>query len=167
MSSARWYVSETLPRSELRAQGHLERQGFSSFCPRFRKTRRHARRIEQILAPLFPGYVFVRFDPEHDPWHAINGTLGVRRLVGQSTVRPQPMPEAAMKALFARCEAEVVSSVLPDFVPGHQVRLLSGAFVDRLATVEHLDDRGRVSVLLEILGARRSLRVKPGDLAPA
>ena len=57
-----WYVVETLPRAELVAQSHLQRQSFGCFFPQFEKTRRHARRVDRVLAPVFPGYVFVRFD---------------------------------------------------------------------------------------------------------
>ena len=58
-------------------EANLKRQGFEAFCPRFRKTRRHARRIDQVLAPVFPGYIFVHFDRERNQWRAVNGTHGV------------------------------------------------------------------------------------------
>lgn len=167
MSAASWFAAETLPRSEVLAERHLQRQGFSSFCPRFRKTRRHARRIDEVLAPVFPGYVFVRFDRDRDQWRAINGTLGIRRLVGQSPSHPQPMPTSAIEALLARCEGGIIRSIVPECVPGQQVRLMCGPFADQLALVEQLDERGRVRVLLNILGGQMSVRVPHGALAPA
>ena len=34
---------------------NLERQGFRTYLPRYRRERRHARRRDIIKAPLFPG----------------------------------------------------------------------------------------------------------------
>lgn len=166
-SSAAWYVAETSIRAEARAQAHLQRQGFASFCPRFRKMRRHARRIDYQAAPVFPGYVFVRFDRQRDPWHAINGTQGVKRLVGPSGGRPQAMPAPAMRALFDRCRGDLVSGLFAELEPGQAVRLISGPFADSLAQVERLDDRGRVHLLLGILGGERSVQVDIGAVGPA
>lgn len=166
-TKAAWYVVETNAQGEALAQRNLEQQGFTSFCPRFRKMRRHARRVDFAMAPVFPGYLFVRFDAARDPWHAINGTRGVRRLVGAHASRPQAMPGQAMAALIERCEGDVISGLFADLAPGQPVRLMAGPFANALAEVERLDDRGRVHVLLDILGSRRTLRVDIGAVGPA
>lgn len=165
--AAAWYVAETLPRAETQAEHHLSRQGFSALCPRFRKVTRHARRTEQVLAPLFPGYVFVRFDQQRDAWRAINGTMGIRRLVGADTKSPQPLPAGVIEALLDRCDQGVVSCTLPDIQPGREVRIISGPFADLLATVTSLDDKGRARVLLDILGNRTAARIPLAQIGPA
>ena len=167
MTSSIWHVAETRPRAEVLAQANLERQGFACFCPRFRKTRRHARRVDSLLAPVFPGYIFVRFDPRRDHWSPINGTTGVRRLVGSVSGAPYPMPETVMSALFERCEGSVIQRMVPTLWPGQQVRLSSGPFATVLATIERLDDNGRVRVLLDILGGMVPTCVHIRDLEPA
>lgn len=161
-----WYVAETQPRAETLAQLGLERQGFPAFCPRFRKVRRHARRTEQVLAPLFPGYLFIRFDPQRDAWRSINGTRGIRRLVGPSTGYPQPLANEVVEALHARCDNGIVSSVLPDLEPGQVVRVLSGPLADRLAVITTLDDKQRVGILLDILGSQTPISMSRGQLGP-
>jgi transcriptional antiterminator RfaH len=165
--SPAWYVAEVAAQATQQAQRNLERQGFGSFCPRFRTVRRHARRVDQVLAPVFPGYIFVRFDPTRDQWRSINGTFGIKRLVGPSSGRPQPMPEAAMQALLARCEGEVMKCIAASLSPGQSVRLIAGPFADRLATIEQLGDRDRVRDLLDILGGAVPATVGTGDLSPA
>ena len=40
----RWYVVQSQPNSELKAAAHLDRQGFTTYLPRYLKRRRHARR---------------------------------------------------------------------------------------------------------------------------
>lgn len=166
MNASAWFVTETLPRSEFRAFQHLERQRYRCFFPRFRKTRRHARRVDEVLAPLFPGYLFVQFDPARDQWRSINGTYGVKRLVSRPSGEPQPMPAGAMDALFARCRGDIAQSVLADVTPGRQVRLMSGPFAEQLAQIERLDDRGRAWVLLDILGRASSISLPVDCLGP-
>ena len=167
MASSLWFVAETLPRAEARAQMQLHRQDFRCFLPRLRRSRRHARRVEQVLSPVFPGYVFVSFDPDRDPWRAINGTLGVKRLVGPAEGRPQPVPDDVMQALFGRCEGDLMVHAIDDLAPGQRVRLLSGPFAECIATIEAMDDKGRVAVLLEMLGKAMNLRVPAAALGPA
>ncbi len=162
-----WYVVETHVRGEAQAMRNLEQQGFTSFCPRFRKQRRHARRVDHSLAPVFPGYLFVRFDRQRDGWHAINGTLGVKRLVGPSASTPQPMPAPAMAALIERCDGNLISGLFAELAPGQPVRLISGPFANRLAQVERLDGRGRVHLLLDLLGGNLPLQVDLGAVGPA
>ena len=149
------------------AVAQLEAQGFSALCPHFRKVRRHARRVQSVLAPVFPGYAFVQFDPSRDQWRAINSTRGVRRLVAASPVRPQPMPEAAMRLILARCEGDVMRSLVPEVSPGDVVRLVSGPFADRVATIECLDVRGRVRVLLDVRGGLPPVDVDLNSIGPA
>ena len=165
--SRRWYVAVTEPGKEGLAVRNLEQQSFRSLCPRFRTTRRHARRTHEVLAPLFPGYVFVSFDVDNDPWRSINGTLGVRRLISFDPARPQPMPDAAMTQLLGRCHDGIVTRLIGGVQPGDAVKIVSGPFAGQLAEVESLDTKGRVRILLNILGGATGLQIKIGCLAPA
>ena len=94
----RWYVAYTQPTAELRAAGHLKRQGFDAYLPLRRQIRRHARREETVLRPLFPRYVFVALDLEADRWRSINGTIGVSNLVCHGE-RPAALPEGVVEGL--------------------------------------------------------------------
>lgn len=156
MDGYRWYVAETLPRAEARGKLNLERQHFRCFLPRFRTVRRRARKVTPALAPLFPGYVFVRFDRSASPWSSINGTFGVRRLVGDATGRPAAMPEPVMDALLARCDAEGVR-MAEKLMVGQSVRITTGPLIDRIGTIEQLDGQGRLKVLFEILGRQAAI----------
>lgn len=147
-----WYVAETQPRKEALAALHLGRQSFDFFLPRYRKTRRHARKFDTVLAPLFPGYIFVRFDREQSSWRSINGTFGVRRLLCGEGGALQSMPSRVVEALQARCKGGVFEPANDSLRPGEQVRILQGPFTDLIAKVKSLDDRGRVALLLDVLG---------------
>jgi transcriptional antiterminator RfaH len=60
----RWYVVHAQPNAEAKVVSHLRNQGFRPYLPRYRKRRRHARRVEDVAAPLFPRYLFVSLDVE-------------------------------------------------------------------------------------------------------
>jgi transcriptional antiterminator RfaH len=122
--------------------------------------------METVLAPLFPGYVFVSFDVDNDQWRSINGTFGVRRLISFDPARPQPMPDAAMIQLLARCRDGIVTRLIGDIQAGDAVRIISGPFAEQLAKVETLDGKGRVRVLMDILGGPTILRLRIDCLAP-
>ena len=54
---------------------------FATYLPRYLKKRRHARRVETVLAPLFPRYLFVAVDMATQRWRSISSTFGVTQLV--------------------------------------------------------------------------------------
>ena len=166
VTSYAWYVAETQPRAEQVAQRNLQQQGYRSFCPRLRKQRRHARKVDEVLVPLFPGYVFVSFNPELDSWRSINGTMGVKYLVGSSLSAPQTMPDAVMNALFTRCTGDILDGYFQTVEPGQEVRLGSGPLADLVGKVERLDPHGRVRVLLDILGGHTPVDIAVEQLVP-
>jgi transcriptional antiterminator RfaH len=55
-----WAVVNTQPHHERTALDHLARQEFNAYCPMARRRVKHVRRVQDVLRPLFPGYLFVR-----------------------------------------------------------------------------------------------------------
>lgn len=153
----RWYAVHTQPRAEAKAEFNLHRQGFEVYCPRLRKRRSHARRIDTVLRPLFPRYLFTAFDVDTQRWRAINGTFGVMYLVGRGET-PTSVPDGLVEALAAR-EAEDGSITLPapTFRPGELLVVDDGPFKDLVGRFECMSDAERVTVLLDLMG--REVRV--------
>jgi transcriptional antiterminator RfaH len=162
-----WYVVQTHPHAETRAAAHLERQGYSVYLPRYRKRRRHARRIEIISAPLFPSYLFVTFDMVTQRWHSIRSTIGVSRLVCRGE-EPAVLPAAVIDELQSRHNDAgfVQLDLRPRFTPGDKVRVVDGAFAACLGLYEGMADRERVAILLDLLG-RKVRVVLDGDAIAA
>jgi transcription termination factor NusG len=69
-----WIVINTHAHREHMALDNLHRQDFEAYCPMIRKRRSHARRIESVLRPLFPNYLFVLASDPLDPRSARNRT---------------------------------------------------------------------------------------------
>ncbi len=154
----RWYVAYTQPTAERRVAGHLERQGFDAYLPLCRQIRRHARREETVLRPLFPRYVFVALDLEADRWRSVNGTVGVSRLVCQGE-RPAALPDGVVESLR---DGEIDGGVVPLsqlvlFDAGARLRVLDGAFAGQTGTYRGMTGAERVVLLFDLIG--RQVRV--------
>lgn len=152
-----WYVVHSQVNAERRALENLERQGYSAWLPLYRKTRRHARRVETVLRPLFPRYLFVEIDTESEPWRSILSTFGVHSLIGDSDA-PQPVPAAVIEALRARAGADGTFELKPrNLKSGDRVRVTVGPLADLEGLFEAETDADRVRVLLTLMG--REVRV--------
>jgi len=152
-----WYIVRTQTRAEERAVRHLNNQGFDAYLPRYSKQIRHARKTQTALRPLFPGYVFVYIDTEHQRWRAINGTVGVIELV-QFGDGPKPIRAEIVDAIRAREDSKGVVSLAPESLKkGDSVRVREGAFADSVALLEEVSDQKRVFLLLDLMG--REVRV--------
>lgn len=155
--SERWYVVHTHPNAEARAFDNLARQGFHPYLPRFLSERRHARKVEEVLRPLFPRYLFVRLDLEFARWRAILSTLGVTGLVCRGEL-PASVPDGVVEDIQARESGGVVPIPRPPSPKaGQKILVTSGPFDGNWGLFEGMTDQHRVVVLLDLLG--RNVRV--------
>jgi transcription antitermination factor NusG len=161
----RWFVARVHPNRENSAQFNLDRLGFRSFAPRVRRTVRHARKSRIVMAPLFPGYVFLILDLSRDRWRSVNGTFGVASLV-MGVEQPMPVPSGVVEALVISENSGLVR-LDHDLEIGQRVRIVSGPFAEALCRLVHLDDRGRVRVLLELMGTEVTAQLDRARVAPA
>ena len=161
----RWYAVHSLPSSEKRAEGNLLNQGFRTFMPKRRKTVRHARQVSTIVAPIFSRYLFVVLDLSRHQWRSVNGTFGVARLV-MCGDQPQPVPHGVVEALIASTDSDGFLDFAQKLKPGSPVRLMTGPFAEQLAILEHLDDAGRVRVLLDIMGRQVRINTQTSNVLP-
>lgn len=160
--SARWYVVQTQPHAEARANAHLRRQGFNTFLPTFLKRRRHARKTDTVTRPLFPRYMFVRVDPNTQGWRAIASTIGVMTLVG-GELGPTPVREGIVEALLAEqgSDGHFRAFAARRFAPGTTIKVVDGLFASALGLFDGMTDNDRVTVLLELLGRRVRVVLEP------
>ncbi len=162
----RWFVVYSLMCREEMARCHLQRQGFRAFLPRRMKTRRHARKIENVLSPFFPRYLFLILDLSRDRWRSVNGTFGVSSLLMEGKL-PRPAPRGIVEALVDACDERDILRLDGEgrLQVGDRVQLLAGPFAEQMGRLERLDNQGRVRVLLEIMGGRVPVDVQSDIVA--
>lgn len=153
-----WYAVHCASNCEWKAVAHLQRQGFETYLPHYMRSRRHARRVASVRAPLFPRYLFIRMDTERQRWRAVNSTFGVDRLVCTGDY-PSPVPDRLIDQIRAREDAAgvvVLGRIVP-LRPGDPIRIVAGPMIDQTGIFECERDEDRVIILLDLLG--RTTRV--------
>jgi len=154
-----WYVAQTHVNAEFKATGHLLRQGFSVYLPKFMKLRCHARRKEWVPRPLFPRYLFVGIGPDNARWRAIGSTVGISQLVSFGDY-PVSVPDYIVEELKEREDERGMVTLKPEalFKKGQSVKFLTGALSEQAGLFECMDDKERVVILLDLLGRRVRIR---------
>jgi transcriptional antiterminator RfaH len=148
----RWFVVYTQPLKETVAKQHLEEQGYDVYLPMFKKTRRHARRMDEVLQPLFPRYLFVGLDLKLDAWRAVNGTRGVAYLL-LNDGHPLGISTSIIEELkILENNGVVPIECVSAFTKGESLRVVDGAFKDQVAVFQRMGDKQRVQLLLNFLG---------------
>lgn len=145
-----FYVVQTQPMAEPLARANLINQRFEVFLPTFIIERGRTTKLE----PLFPGYLFVRFDLGADPWRVIVSTRGVKRILGANCEEPTCVPARVMDELIRGYEAGlyVRTENIAGVQAGDIARVIGGAFAGHLGTCVE-QRRSRVKLLMGLLGA--------------
>ena len=154
------------PHRERIALENLQRQDFITYCPFIRRRRSHARRVTDVLRPLFPGYLFVKIDPDLHRWRPILSTYGVRSLVRCGDALSL-IDDAFIQALRARESDGVIVRPASPYQVGQQVRVVAGAFDGLVATIIELQERDRLTVLMQLLNRAVKVGLEECQVSPA
>jgi len=156
----RWYVVSTQVNAEDKAVFHLRNQNYDSYFPRYLKQRKHARKLDWVPAPMFPGYVFLRLDIDLDQWRSVRSTVGVRDIVCLGK-KPTPVPVGVIERIQdAEDENGLISLGRNNtFRCGDKVRVLYGAMAEQVGIFDCADDQERVYILLELMGRHVKVRM--------
>jgi transcriptional antiterminator RfaH len=163
--SERWFLVHAQPYSEIKAQLHLQAQGFRTFLPLVQRTTRHARQFRTSRAPLFPRYLFVVLSLDRDRWRSVYGTVGVSTVI-TSNGRPSPVPIGVVESLINKTTGGSIR-MGADLAEGHSARITSGPFTDLVGRLVQVDAGERVRILLDIMGTSVPLLVGRDALSPA
>jgi transcriptional antiterminator RfaH len=154
----RWVAINTHPHREHVAVENLLRQKFAVYCPVELRTVRHARRVQTVTRPLFPGYIFAEIAPDHTLWRPILSTYGVRAVIRFGD-RPAFLDNGFIEGLRAREIDGVIAKPAMPYQLGQEVRLSGGPFDGVIATIIEMDERDRLVLLTSLLNQDVRLRV--------
>ena len=125
------------------------------------------RQIKEVLRPIFPGYIFVRFSSKSSDWRKINSTHGVVRLVSFRAQTPVAVPEGLIIELMKRCNEQAVLRPLNDLKAGEAVKMVSGSFAEFVGEIEALLAPERLRILFDFMGQKTRLDVSSDDVERA
>lgn len=150
-----WFALQVRTRTESGVAAHLAGKGYEWFLPQYKCRRRWSDRIKQIELPLFPGYLFCRFDPQQRL--PILMTPGVVQIVGIAKT-PIPIDNAEIEAIQTAVRSGLPAQPWPFLEVGQRVRVDYGA----LAGLEGIlvDFRGQYRIVVSVTLLRRSVAVE-------
>ena len=160
-----WAVVNSQPHREPIALQNLERQQFQAYCPMIRRQRRRGRLAREVIRPLFPSYLFVRLNPERDCWRPLLSTYGVRTLV-RCGERPSLLDDGFIQSLKQREVDGVIMRPASTYHIGQQVRLAGGAVDGLVATIIEMDEKDRMTVLMDLLSRPVKAKLHADQISP-
>jgi transcription antitermination factor NusG len=152
-----WAVVQVESQCEHVVRLLLMRARYETYMPRILRARNR-------IAPLFPGYLFVRIV---DRWYPVIWTIGVVRLL-MSGDQPARLPEKAMTEIRKREIGGFVKLPSPTnrLRKGQHVRITRGSFEGQTALCQGMSGKERVWVLLNLLGQKVPVELPSRDLEP-
>jgi transcriptional antiterminator RfaH len=118
-----WFALQVRTRQEASVAQQLNGQGYERFLPLYKVRKRWSDRIKEVNAPLFPGYLFCRFNPQDRL--PILKTPGVIQIVGFNN-GPTAVDEAEIRSIQTLVTAGVPHQPWPFLAAGDRVRIESG-----------------------------------------
>jgi len=155
--SKHWFILQFKSNSHHQATKNLNRQGFETFLPLHDITSRKSSRFVSTSKPLFPGYMFIRFDITESDWHKINNTYGVSRLITFNSVL-KSIPTRFVNSLMKRYDLSGKLLPMEKLKKGDQVKVLTGPFANFIATVEKYEADQRISILMDLMGRKTKIQ---------
>ena len=149
------------------AQNNLERQGYKTWMPKLTLRKRRKTKWTSVVEPMFSGYVFIQLVLGKDDPAPIRSTYGCRGLVRFGVECP-PVPEELIAALYIVSQNAVLQASDHDsiFKSGEWVRLEGGPLAGLRALFDMPSGQDRARVLIDLMGAKRSVEVRIDDLGP-
>ena len=161
--SEEWFILQFKPNSHHRAVNNLNQQGFKTFLPVIDTTSRKLSRFMNTSKPLFPGYMFIRFDRAESKWHKINNTYGVSRLITYNSIL-KSIPTDLVDHLMKRYDLSGKLLPIKKLKKGDQVTVLKGPFANFIATVEKYEADQRIWILMDLMGRKTKIQTPSENL---
>lgn len=143
-----WFALTVKPRHEKAAARNLSTKGWEEFLPLYRARRSWSDRIRVVELPLFPCYVFCRFDPA-DRFRVLN-TPSVASIVRFNNM-PAPVDDAAIDSIRTMIRSGLPVQPLAGLRGGRTVRIESGVLRGLQGTLAREKGLWRAVVNVELL----------------
>jgi transcriptional antiterminator RfaH len=161
--SKEWFILQFKSNSHRLAVKNLNRQRFETFLPLHETTSRRTSRFIDTTKPLFPGYMFIRFDKAESEWHKINSTYGVSRLITFNSIL-KSIPTTFVDSLMMRYDLPGKLLPIKKLKKGDHVTVLKGPFANFIATVEKYEADQRIWILMDLMGRETKIQTPSDNL---
>jgi len=139
-SKTLWYALQVWSRKEASVSFQLRSLGYECFLPTYKCQRKWSDRVKELEQPLFPGYLFCRFDVQRR--RPLVMTPGVIQIVGTGKT-PLPVANDEMERIQLAVASEAPCQPWPYIEVGERVRVNYGSL------------RGLEGILINFKGSHR------------
>ncbi len=150
-----WFAVYTKSRHEKKVTWYLQDKDVETFLPLREVLVRWKDRNKQVFVPLYPGYLFVRIDPQMR-LNVLN-TKGVVCILGNNG-SPVPVPEPEIESTRRLIKSGLGFLPFPYEIEGKEVLILRGPLEGVRGKV--LFTRGGCNLILSVNLIRRSVSVE-------
>ncbi len=162
--SHRWFAIQARLRYENFVAAWLRDKSYECFLPTYWCRRQWSDRIKDLELPLFPGYLFCRFNPQDRL--PILRTPGLISIVGIAQ-NPVPVDEAELAAVRALVSSGLPHQPWPYVNIGQRVRIQYGALSGLEGILQSFKGRHRIVVSVSMLQRSVATEIDIAWVAPA
>ena len=163
LGSNKWYALQVRTRWENSTSVQLSGKGYQTLLPTYKAQRPWSRKTTEVDVPLFPGYVFCRFDAQNRLPVLI--TSGVISVVGRGKV-PVPVHDAEIEAMQAAVASGYQLEPWPYLELGQRVRIESAALEGLEGILIHFKGNHRVILSVSLLQRSVALEIDRACVRP-
>jgi len=158
-----WYGIRTRANHEQLTAMNLDSRGYQPYVPTYLARRNWSDRVKIIHAPLFPGYVFCRFNANHR--QLIITAPGVVSVICFGE-KPAPIPDSEIEAIQTILQSGLATEPCPFLREGQRVRVTRGSLKDIEGLLIKKKADWRLVVSVNMLQRSVSVEVDSDSVSP-
>jgi transcription elongation factor/antiterminator RfaH len=158
-----WYALQVRSRKESYVAAQIQGQGFECLLPTYKSIRKWSDRLKELEQPLFPGYLFCRFDFQNR--RPVITTPGVLQIVGFGRTAA-PVADDEIEALKLAVSCETPKQPWPYLEIGQKVRVIYGNLTGLQGILVNVKGNHRVVLSVTLLQRSVALEVETSWLLP-
>jgi transcription antitermination factor NusG len=159
-----WFALHVRSRHEKTVHSQLEAKRQDVFLPLYTARNKWGDRWRSVSLPLFPGYIFCRFDPADR--YSVLATSGVIDIVRVGS-EPAPIETQEIEAVQLIVSSAVRAEPYPTLITGQKVVLRDGPLTGLTGTLTQIRNTCRLVVSVELLCRSVSVEIDRDWVMPA
>ena len=160
-AGARWFAIWTRSRHEQVVRQQLDEKAINAFLPTLTKWSRWKDRRKQIVVPLFPGYVFARFEPAERL--AVLKCAGVVSIVSFNG-EPAPVPDHEIDGIRTLVASTFSYDPCAMIKTGTMVEVVHGPLKGVVGRLTRKGSQARLVLSVNLIGQAVSVQVDAADV---
>ena len=143
-----WFAIRVKSQYEKITSVALRGKGYEEFAPMYRSRRHWSDRVKELDLPLFPGYIFCRFDPLHRL--PVLTSPGIVSIIGVGK-HPEPVDDAEVARIQAIVSSGVLAGPWPFLRAGQKIAVTHGPLSGVEGFLVNSKNRYRLVVSIQLL----------------